>query len=424
MKILHVNLSDCVGGASIAMNRIHTGLRKLGVDSQLLVRNISDPKLLDTNPEIHMISTGLTNLLDRVKYRIASNLGRLQNDPTCFFNSINLFRNQLVNRIRSINPDLVNLHWVGANILRIEDLPKIDKPIVWTLQDMWSFCGAEHYDFLDRSTVGYTKESRSPLASGVDWNRRTWIRKKKAWKSTAVTTVGPCNWIRDKCQDSALWKNRPDCKHVMIPFGLDIQVFRKRDQDLCRKKHGLTGDLPLLLFGADKIESPMKGMNWLVEALKTLANQNFPVRLAFFGSGQVSDLLPKETPIVNLGRIDSAEALSEVYCAADLMLVPSRLESFGQTASESLASGTPVVCFDTSGPRDIVVHQRNGYRAECFNPDDLAEGIRWCLSSQAILDRLSSNAEQHAHSQFDQKLIAKQYLDLYESTLNKAAKSL
>ena len=65
-------------------------------------------------------------------------------------------------------------------------------------------------------------------------------------------------------------------------------------------------------------------------------------------------------PVHYLGKIDDENKLALLYSSADVMIVPSTEEVFGQTASESLACGTPVICFDTTGLKDLVDHQVNG----------------------------------------------------------------
>jgi glycosyltransferase involved in cell wall biosynthesis len=47
-----------------------------------------------------------------------------------------------------------------------------------------------------------------------------------------------------------------------------------------------------------------------------------------------------------------------------------------------MSCGTPAVCFDATGPKDIVDHKINGYLAKPFDPSDLAAGIDWVLSDE------------------------------------------
>ena len=64
----------------------------------------------------------------------------------------------------------------------------------------------------------------------------------------------------------------------------------------------------------------------------------------------------------------------KLYNAGDVMVVPSKMETFGQTALESITCGTPVVAFNT-GLSDIIDHKENGYLAEFLNVKDLFCGI-------------------------------------------------
>ena len=93
-------------------------------------------------------------------------------------------------------------------------------------------------------------------------------------------------------------------------------------------------------------------------------------------------------------------------------------ETFGQTASESLSCGTPVAAFDTSGLRDIIDHQKNGYLAEPYDPADLAYGIQWLFEK---LDRdqakLQRDARAKAQSKFDVQVVAKTHHELYSEAI-------
>jgi len=63
----------------------------------------------------------------------------------------------LVKKINSSDADIVHLHWVQGEMLSISDINKIKKPIIWSLHDMWGFCGAEHISWDNRWKEGYNK---------------------------------------------------------------------------------------------------------------------------------------------------------------------------------------------------------------------------------------------------------------------------
>ena len=99
------------------------------------------------------------------------------------------------------------------------------------------------------------------------------------------------------------------------------------------------------------------------------------------------------------------------------MLVPSVYEVFGQTASEAMACGTPVVAFATSGLKDIVDHQQNGYLAQAFDIEDLARGIQWILEDIDRYHQLCDRARKKVETEFNQIIQSQRYLSLFNKIL-------
>ena len=88
----------------------------------------------------------------------------------------------------------MNLHWIGGEMASVKDIGRIKKPVIWTLHDMWAFCGAEHYTLDKRWCDGYKKNNRLSNESGFDINRWTWKRKMKHWKNP-FQIVAVSNWL-------------------------------------------------------------------------------------------------------------------------------------------------------------------------------------------------------------------------------------
>jgi glycosyltransferase involved in cell wall biosynthesis len=118
-----------------------------------------------------------------------------------------------------------------------------------------------------------------------------------------------------------------------------------------------------------------------------------------------------------MGRLNDDIALALLYAAADVMVVPSLQEAFGKTAIESLACGTPVVSFDSTGLKDIVEHENNGYRARCFSSEDLGAGIHWVLENSERWQKLSRRAREKVEEEFTLEVQARAYLKLYQEIL-------
>lgn len=325
-------------------------------------------------------------------------------------------------RAKSLNAgdaDILHMHWVQGEMLSISEIGQLRKPVVWTLHDMWAFCGAEHYTEDYRWREGYRKNNRPSYESGFDLNRWTWQRKRKYWLRP-IHIVTPSNWLAKCVRESALMQDWP---LSVIPNPIDTERWNPIEQALARKLLGLPKDIPLVLFGAmGGDRDPRKGFDLLKVALKSLYNETPELQLVVFGQSQPRAAPDLRFPIHYAGHLHDDLTLRVLYSAATVMVVPSRQEVFGQTASEAHACGTPVVGFDACGLPDIVVHEKTGYLARAFDAEDLAKGIHWVVSNFQRRNQLGKNARAHAVTRFESKVIARKYIETYNIAKREAMK--
>ena len=127
-------------------------------------------------------------------------------------------------------------------------------------------------------------------------------------------------------------------------------------------------------------------------------------------------------PIHYMGRLNSGfglhddASLAALYSSADVTITPSLQEAFGQTASESLACGTPVVAFEATGVQDVVDHQVNGFLAKLGDSKGLAEGIIWAYEKLGD-ERINLAAREKAVTQFDFDVVGRSYVGIYKDML-------
>jgi glycosyltransferase involved in cell wall biosynthesis len=425
LNILHVNASDINGGAARAAYRIHQSLvahgEAYGLQSQMrVIRQFSDdPSVIGGPP------SGQSSIWRRLQPFLAekAQLGFRTLNPVLHslaWPGTGLGA-ELKQRHRNGQADLINIHQLGHSTLSIEEIGRLKMPLVWTLHDQWTFCGAEHYTSPplfgetassdQRFVLGYTPSSRPHHESGLDLNRRTWQRKRRAWRQP-IHIICPSRWMGDCARRSALMGDWPI---TVIPYPIDLNVWAPFGQVQARGLLGLPPDRPLVLFGAvGGTADSRKGADLLLEALQRMRSDvaGTPLdqlELVVFGQGAPAKPPDLGFKVHYMGRLHDDLTLRLLYVAADVMVVPSRQEAFGQTASEAHACGTPVVAFRAGGLVDIVDHHITGALAEPFDPASLASSIRWVLEDPLRRHKLCMAARERSEALWDAKCISRRY---------------
>jgi glycosyltransferase involved in cell wall biosynthesis len=440
MNILHVNASLGYGGAARAAYRIHESLRNHGhlyrIDSRF--RAVSGAS---ADPTIHVGSPRRSN---PVTARLQFRLNRWARSGFCTRNpswhsiawpAIGLGKE--LNQSLQHETDLIHLHWVGEFncygdvTLSIEEIGRLRPPLIWTLHDQWPFCGAEHYVFPPgpgetespdhRYALAYSASSRSQCEQGPDLNRRTWLRKRRAWR-TPMQIVCPSAWMADCVRRSTLMGDWPI--HV-IPNPIDLSIWAPWDPIQARKLLGLPIDRPLLLFGAmDPTGDPRKGADLLFDSLGYLRQQiadtaGLEPELVIFGQSLPSAAQALGFQTHFMGMLQDDLSLRLLYAATDVFVLPSRQDNLPNTGLEAHACGVPVVAFRTGGLADIVDHGTTGYLADPFSPEALAVGIRWVIGEPERQRGLARAARQRAQALWDPARVARQYAEVYQGCLSR-----
>mgnify|MGYP001281350308 CR=1 FL=1 len=408
MKVIHLSNSDISGGAAIAAYRIHKSLLRRKLNSRMWVNTAKSGDWTVSEPKGKLRKGSA-----QARRHLITPFLRFMRTKNKILHSPAILPSSWSKHINKNNANIVNLHWVGAEMASISDIGRIKKPAIWTLHDMWAFCGAEHISWDQRWREGYTKKNRPSGEKGIDINRWTWKRKLKNWKQP-FHIVAVSKWLANCAKNSVIMKDWPIS---VIPNCINTKIWKPIDKIFARKMLGLPTDIPIVAFGSYGANSEYhKGFDLLVEALKILNGNVNDMQLAIFGQ-----TAPKVYPNLGfdvnfMGHLYDDVSLRLMYSAVDILVVPSRLEAFGQTASESMACATPVVAFGTSGLLDIVDHKANGYLAKPFEAEDLANGIKYILNASNY-DELCNNAREKSVKDFDSALVAAKYEELYNNIL-------
>lgn len=156
-----------------------------------------------------------------------------------------------------------------------------------------------------------------------------------------------------------------------IPFGLP-------ESDCIR--HVDRGDGVVRIIFAKQYE-PTYGPDVALRAFAAAYNKNPNIRMLMLGGGSMRKKL--ESLAVSLSVVSAVEmrdwtepdVTRRLIAESDIMLMPSRQESFGVAALEASVSGIPVIASDVGGVPEIVRHEQNGLLVPCEDVDALADSI-------------------------------------------------
>ena len=409
MKILHIVGGNLSGGATRGAYWLHQGLREIGVDSKILVQqaDVKDKNVISlTNNKITKLKQIILSNLDQSPVWLYKNRKRV-------IFSTGFLGNNIFKTKEYKEADIIHLHWICGGMLSISQIGKIKKPVVWTMRDMWPMTGGCHYamDYKRyESGCGFCKQLNSQRKYDLSYFI---LRKKKARFSKNMKLVGISHWLSECAKRSFLFK---DFDIRTIHNNINTNDFFPIKKNIARDILSLPKNKKIILAGAQNLKDFYKGFDKYLEAINIL-NKKDNKLLLFFGNFDENLIKRSGFEYKSLGFLHDIISLRLAYSASDVFVAPSLMDAFGKTLVESMACGTPAVCFDSTGPKDIVDHKINGYKATPFVGEDLAKGIGWVLSDDKRHKDLCIKAREKAVACFDIEKIAKQYAELYESII-------
>jgi D-inositol-3-phosphate glycosyltransferase len=230
------------------------------------------------------------------------------------------------------------------------------------------------------------------------------------------------------------YRARPGQVHVVAP-GVDTRVFTP-DGDRLAVRRDLGGGRLVLFVGRLQ---PLKAPDVAVHTLKALdallPDDGVPTRLLIVGGASgnghgTTDAAALRRLADELGIADRVavlaprphEELAAIYRAADVLLMPSRSESFGLVALEAQACGTPVVAADVGGLRELLAGG-GGIVVDQPSPGAYARAVLPYLTDAGVRRRASAAAAAAAE-RFSWERTARQTLDVYRAVLHRAQDGL
>ena len=421
MRVLIINTSERIGGAAIAASRLMESLKNNGIKAKMLVRD----KQTDQISVVRLKSNWLQVwkfMWERIVIWSANR-----------FRRYHLFDVDIANTGTDITSlpefrqaDVIHLHWVNQGMLSLKDIRKIltsGKPVVWTMHDMWPCTGICHYA---RECKNYQQECHDcPYiykgGGRKDLSYRTFRKKQKLYSYAPIHFVTCSHWLKEQAQTSALFEGK---SLTNIPNAINTNLFKPMNKKEARAKFMLPEGKKLVLFGSLKITDKRKGVDYLIEACKLLAEKHpeWKESLGVVVFGNQSQQLQEQLPfhVYPLPYIKNEHEIVNIYNAVDLFTIPSLEENLPNMIMEAMACGVPCVGFNVGGIPEMIDHLHNGYVAQYKSSEDFANGIHWILTEPEY-DELSAQACRKVLGNYSESIIAKKYTDVYNKITGKYA---
>ena len=330
MKIIFLSFSDHLGGASMAAYSIFKSIKK---KNSFFLTVYS--KFKDTHEIFNIFNKIYTNILRIIEKIIILLLSKKKNHQ-----SLNIFDTNIYKKIKRINPDIINLHWINRSMISLKELNKITSKVIVSLHDMWFLNSTEHYS--------ETKKYKNNFLENYCWREK----KKFIYKKNTFF-IAHNKWMQNQ-----FIKTFPKLKNKIYLskyYPINCKLFKPRNKILLRKKFKLPEDKIIILYSAQDITDKRKGYIYYKKILNKLSKNK---KLFFLSLGNSNLKIDNYENYRHYDYLTNKKS-AELYSLSDIYLCTSLIDNLPLTILEALSSGNLVVSFDSGGASEVL--KQRGY---------------------------------------------------------------
>ena len=385
--------------------------RESGIDAQALVQ---ENRFSRANTNLLLNSEGKSNYRFALKRNaLLARISR-NNKPELPW-SYNFKPSSNWSDIAKLDFEILKIPWVPS-VLDLNNLALLDRPIVFTLHDVWPLTGGCHcnLDCVNWKTGCQKCPQISKSVPNFLSASTNWVNKKESIKEIRKLAVAaPSNWIASMAKESPIFTGR---EIRVVPNCVDSRIFQPADRVSNKRNLGL--DLKkfhLLFVVSGDVSQYHKGFDLFEKVVDRLLETHLESKLEIIIVGKSVDVQKSKwsNRTKYFGEIDSQEKMRDIYLAADLMISTSRQDNLPNTLIEAIFCGIPVIAFDIGGIKDIVTPGLNGSLIEMGNIAEFASTIEKLSSQQSNPQLIYSDAK----LKFSYSNSAQKYIDLYNNLL-------
>jgi glycosyltransferase-like protein len=285
-------------------------------------------------------------------------------------NDVIMYVKQMINEYENNLPkdfDIYHTHdCVGANALcSLKSRNELKAPTVRTIHHLDSFQNKDLIKFQERAALGCDHK----------------LVVSRFWQD--------------------YFKQKLDVDSQITYNGVDTNSFNPHvDGSSIRKKFGIENEPVILFVGG--LES-RKGLEYLLFAMKMVQKEIPDARLIVVGKDAFSSLpgertffnilikrLDLEKHIDFIFRVDEPD-VPKYYAACDVFVLPSKMEGWGLSIIEAMATKKPVVATSVGGIPELVENEKNGFLCNPGDISELAKRITYLLKNCEVAKQMGEN---------------------------------
>lgn len=375
MNVVIINKSDSTGGAAIVSRRLMEALRAEGCDARMLVaEKLTDSPYISTLAPRWRLKTAF--FADRLRIAFANGFNRstlFKLDAAAA--GINLSDHPWIKEA-----DAIIINWINQGVLSLRGIEKLlrlpapgktpgkKKKILWVMHDMWNFTGlCHHADRCEGYSIyepGHGHCGFCPMLghrnSRHDLSYKINQEKEKLYADGRIHFIAVSNWLAERARESRLLKDAP---LSVIPNAFPMPAAEAADRLVPDPSEEL-----LLIFGAARLDDPIKDFPMLINVLKELQRLDPQLashsKITLFGDIKDRSLLSQiPIPFDYHGIIRDSAKIADLYRKSHIVISTSRWETLPGTLIEGQAYGCWPIAFPAGGQPDIITHTQTGWLA-------------------------------------------------------------
>jgi len=217
--------------------------------------------------------------------------------------------------------------------------------------------------------------------------------------------LGPSAWTVEMARSAFSGTDAPPIER--ISYGFPVDLFRPRDRRACREILDLPQDRFIVFFPASMISDRRKGADQVRSLVRSLRLPG--LLFVAMGHGAAEDLDLSQDIFRAFGYIENPNKIALIYAAADIIVAPSREETFGQIYIEAIASGTPAIGHGLTGTADALLDGVTGLTTIAPDAESLETAVTALYRDRTRRDAMAFWGRVHVENEWSLEACAQHF---------------